>query len=203
MGTPRISRLRDVSYGTRQPRARLTAPLRYLLIYHPEKTRYDLVVPGILALTGWLAYVAIEPKPPIFGDVGLLRFVRDLLIMGVPFMVGALAAVAMGAPGKHLDRRPAGAELYLDGRMLTLRTFVCYQLGYLSFLGLTTLALAVFAGIMHDSVVAWTETLPVVRTSVKLVGALGLSGLLSALTVTVFWALYFLTDIVNREAPAE
>jgi len=29
-------------------------------------------------------------------------------------MIGALAAVSMGAPGPNLDRRPIGAELWLD-----------------------------------------------------------------------------------------
>jgi hypothetical protein len=172
--------------------------MRYLFIYHPEKTRYDLVVPSIVAVCGWAAYALITPRVAIFGDAGLLRFVRDLLIMAVPFMIGALAAVAMGAPGDHLDRRPAGAELYLDGRMLTLRGFVCYLLGYLSFVGLATLGFAVFAGLMHDPVMAWTTGLPAAQNIIRLAGALLLSGLLAFLTVTVFWALYFLTDVVNR-----
>ncbi len=64
---------------------------------------------------------------------GVLKFARDLLIMAVPFMIGALASVAMGSPGTHMDRRPVGAELVLDGEVLSLRQFVCYLLGYLSF----------------------------------------------------------------------
>ena len=198
MGTQQIG-LRDVSHGAPQSRARITAPVRYLLIYHPEKTRYDFVVPGIVAACGWVAYALITPRIPIFSEDGLLRFVRDLLIMGVPFMIGALAAVAMGSPGDHLDRRPAGTELYLDGRMLSLRSFVCYLLGYLSFLGLVVLGLAVAADLLHNSVMAWSDGLRGVQTAIRLFGALILSGLLSALTVTVFWALYFLTDVVNRQ----
>ncbi|MBW4096286.1 MAG: hypothetical protein HIU81_13445 [Acidobacteria bacterium] len=198
MGTQQVG-LRDVSHGAPQSRARITAPLRYLLIYHPEKARYDFVVPAVVALCGWGAYWLISPKVALFGDDGLLRFVRDLLVMGVPFMVGALAAVAMGSPGDHLDKRPAGAELYLDGRMLSLRTFTCYLLGYLSFIGLTTLGMAVFASLIHHSVIVWTAGMPGVRYAVLAIGTLGLATLLSALTVTVFWALYFLTDVVNRQ----
>lgn len=199
MGTQRIG-LRDIGHGPPPSGWRLLAPLHYLRIQHPEKTRYDFVVPSTISIVCWVAYMLINPKPPLFGDNGLLRFVRDLLVMGVPFMVGALAAVSMGAPGQHLDRRPKGTELFLDGRSLNLRAFMCYLLGYLSFLGLVTLGLAVFASLMHDSVAAWTATVPNAKNLIRSVGALAISVLLSFLTVTVFWGLYFLTDIVNRES---
>lgn len=191
-------RLRDVSHGRPPSRLRILAPLRYLGIKHPEKNRYDYVIPLVAGVMVWILYWCVEPKPPLFGDGGLLRFARDLLIMAVPFMVGALAAVAMGSPGQHMDNRPRGINLSLDGRALTLRQFVCYQLGYLSFLGLVTLAAVVFAGLMHDSVVSWVSGLKTLSLLIRLLGTLGLSLLLSALTVTVLWSLYFLTDIVNR-----
>ena len=92
----------------------------------------------------------------------------------------------------------ARAELYLDDRLLTLRSFMCYLLGYLSFLGLVTLGLSVLASLIHDPVLVWTSHLPLLREIVRYTGALVLSALLSFLSVTVFWALYFLTDIVNR-----
>jgi hypothetical protein len=140
----------------------------------------------------------IEPKPAIFGDSGLLRFTRDLLVMAVPFMIGALAAVAMGAPGSHLDRRPVGTELHLDGESLTLRRFVCYLLGYLSFLGLITLILACGAEILHNAVLTWTEKYVFLREWIRGIGVFFLVYLLSMLIVTVLWSLYFLTDVVNR-----
>ena len=198
MGTHQVG-LRDVRQGLPPSRARLLAPLRYLQIYHPEKTRYDFVVPAAIAAAAWVFYMLIEPKPRLFGDDGLLRFVRDLLVMGVPFMVGALAAVAMGAPGDHLNRRPNGSNLYLDGRALTLRSFVCYLLGYVSFLGLVTLGLSVFASLMRDTVVSWTAAYPLINNVVHSLGALAISGLLSFLAVAVFWSLYFLTDVVNQD----
>jgi hypothetical protein len=197
MGADQVG-LRDVGQGAPQSRARLTAPLRYLLIYHPEKARYDFVLPTFLAIVVWLIYTLTCPKPPLFGDNGLLGFVRDLLIMAVPFMIGALAAVAMGAPGPNLDRRLAGTELYLDGRLLTLRSFVCYLLGYLSFLGLITLGLTVLAALMRHPVLVWTADIPLLREVIHSIGVFVLVPLLSFLSVTVFWSLYFLTDIVNR-----
>jgi hypothetical protein len=190
--------LRDVSHGRPPSRARLLAPLRYLQIHNPEKTAYDFIVPGVVGGFCWIAYLIMTPRVHLFGDAGLLRFARDLLIMAVPFITGALAAVAMGSPGQHLDRRPVGAELWLDGRVLTLRQFVCYLLGYLCFVGLITLGAVVFAGLMHDAVIQWTEGMVVLRHAALFGGSLILSLLLSSLVVTTFWALYFLTDVVNR-----
>lgn len=199
MGTQvhQLKPLRDVVHGRPPSRLRLLAPVRYLAIQHAEKTKYDFVFPLILGVVAWAVYWLLNPKPPLFGDDGLLRFTRDLLVMAVPFMIGALAAVAMGSPGEHIDKRPRGVELFLNGRTLTLRQFVCYLLGYLSFVGLITLAGAVAASLMHDTVVHWLAGLPKWLLLVKAFGTLGLSVLLATLTVTVFWGLYFLTDVVN------
>jgi hypothetical protein len=175
----------------------LLAPLRYLAISHPEKAAYDRLYPALLALAGWVFYWLVTPKPKLFGQGGLLDLTWDLLVMAVPFMVGALAAVAMGSPGGHLDRRPRGVELFLHGKSLTLRQFVCYLLGYLSFLGLVTLGGVAAADLLHDTVIAWAAPAQSARTVIMLCGTLVLSGLLSALIVTVFWSLYFLTDVVN------
>jgi hypothetical protein len=157
----------------------------------PEKTVYDFWVPAGLGICLWGAYMLIGPKPPIFGDSGLLKFVRDLLVMGVPFMVGALVAVAMGAPGPHLDRRPVGTELFLDGESLTMRRFVCYMLGYLSFLGIITLAAAYGAEVLHAPVLHWTENAIYLRAWVRGIGMFFLVYLLSFLAVTVLWSISF------------
>lgn len=199
MGTRQIG-LQDVRQGPPPSRKRLLAPLRYLEIRNSEKTLYDYVVPFAVGVGGWAIYSLIEPRLPLFGEDGLLRFARDLLIMAVPFMIGALAAVAMGAPGPHLDRRAPGVELFLAGELLTLRQFVCYMLGYLSFIGLFTLGAVVAAGLLREPVLEWTRDAPLIRQLIHATGTLFLALLLSALTVTVFWSLYFLTEIVNRNA---
>jgi hypothetical protein len=173
--------------------------MRYLEIRHPEKVKYDLIVPVLVGFTGWAVYMLIQPRIALFGEAGLLRFARDLLVMAVPFMVGALAAVSMGAPGQNIDRRPIGAELWLDNDALTMRQFLCFLLGYLSFLGLVTLMVVVGAGLIKDTVIVWTANAPMVRAGVHAVGTLCLSLLLSFLSVTVLWSLYFLTDVANRK----
>ena len=187
--------------GPKPSRLRLLAPLRYLAISNPEKTRYDFVFPAIFALVGWAIYVGMQPHPPLFGDNGLLKYTRDMLVMAVPFMVGALAAVAMGAPGPYLDKRPVGTELYLAGKVLTMRQFVCYMLGYLCFIGIVTLSLSVGADLLRPTVAEWTKGSTILFQSIRLGGTLVLALLLSSLITTVFWSLYFLTDVVNRPAP--
>jgi hypothetical protein len=191
--------LSDVRQGGRPSRLRLLAPIRYLAIHHAEKAKYDFIVPCSLTLISWLGYMLMDPRIPLFGDAGLLKYTRDMLVMAVPFLIGALASVAMGAPGgTKLDRRPTGAEIFLDGSPLTLRQFVCYLLGYLSFIGLVTLGLSIFAALLHDPVIAWTKSYPTVRSFTHGFGSLVLAYLLSSLSVTIFWALYFLSDVLNR-----
>ncbi len=199
MVTRRIG-LTDVRQGKAPPRLRLLAPIRYLQIDHPEKRRYDFKLPALITIVSFFVFVLLHPSPPIFGESGLLRFTRDFLIMAVPFMVGALATVSMGSPGQHLDRRPLGAELMLDGEILTLRQFTCYLLGYLCFLGMVALITVVVAGLLKDTVLFWTKDLPLVARYVRLGGIAVVFALLSMLVITVFWALYFLTDVVNRGA---
>jgi hypothetical protein len=192
--------LSDVRQGGRPRRLRLLAPLRYLAIRNEEKAFYDLKLPAIIAVGAFGVYFLFFPTLAIFGDAGLLRLVREILIMAVPFMVGSLAAVAMGAPGPYLDRRPIGVELFLDGRLLTLRQFVSYLLGYLCLIALATLVLTTAAPLVHDTVVAWFVNMPNLRLVIRVCGIGILSVLLSILSITVLWALYFLTDVVNRAA---
>ncbi len=198
MGTHQVE-LSDVHSGPPPSRKRLLAPLRYLVIHHPEKTYYDFALPAVWAGLIFIGYWSIEPKLALFGEAGLLKLVRDLLIMAVPFMVGALAAVAMGSPGGRLDLRLAGSEIRLDGEVLSARQFVCYLLGYLCFLGIAVLIGAVVATVAHDAVLQWTADNPHIRLGVRLAGTAILFVGLSSLTVTVLWSLYFLTVVVNRK----
>ncbi len=104
----------------------------------------------------------------------------------------------MGAPGPHFDRRPPGSDLTLDGETLTMRQFVCYLLGYLCFLSLTLLISTITASLLHKPVSAWLNGQAALKEAVLIAGLFPLFVAISALLVTVLWALYFLTDIVNR-----
>jgi|HubBroStandDraft_5_1064220.scaffolds.fasta_scaffold38607_2 hypothetical protein len=194
-----VTPLRDVSYGARPSRLRLLAPLRYLAISSPEKTRYDFYYPLGFGVAAWIVYWALTPDIPLFGDGGLLRFARDLLIMAVPFLFSALAVVATGLPGPHFEERLRGVNLVMDGRPLTLRKFIAYLLGYLSFLGSVELGAVVLAQLVHSDVAKWASVHGTwVKIAVEGTGTLAFSILSSALVVTVLWSLYFLTDVANN-----
>lgn len=191
--------LRDVQSGQRRSRLRLLAPLRYLAIHHPEKARYDIAIPLVVGLVVWLALAIIQPMPRIFGDEGLFAYLREILGITLPFLIGALAGVAMGAPGPHFDKRPPGSDLVLDGEVLTMRQFVCYLLGYLCFLSLSLLIAVVAGSLLQPVGAAWLQGAEELKRALLVGALLPLSLATSALLVTVFWALYFLTDIVNRQ----
>ena len=86
----------------------------------------------------------------------------------------------MGSPGLHLDKRPVGSDLLLDGEILTLRQFVCYLLGYLSFVSLVVLLLAIGVALVHDNVASWLASHPSFVMPVRVVGVATLSFLLSS-----------------------
>lgn len=198
MGTRQIG-LRDIENTRRPRRLRLLAPLRYLAIQAPEKRFYDITLPAFVGVVGWLGYNLLDPKPPIFGQSGVLVTAQSFLLMAVPFLIGALAAVSMGSPGTHLDRRAVGAGIVLEGETLTLRQFVSYLLGYLCFLGLAAFIAVSVAIYVQPSI---SRLLPLEAANlafwIEQIGAGVMMLWFSAFSLTVFWALYFLTDIVNR-----
>lgn len=190
--------LRDVK-ATRAPqRSRILAPLRYLSIEAPGKPFYDYWLPAVVAVVTGAGYFVLTSRPPLFGATGLLQLIHGFFVMAVPFLFGALAAVAMGSPGAYLDRRAPGVEILLDGEVLSLRQFVCYLLGYLCFLGLITF-IAITASIIAEPYVDFGGVMPAVLSD-GLFGlyVMGMFALIATFTITIFWALYFLTDVVNR-----
>lgn len=192
------TRLTDVASGAMQSRKRLLAPLRYLSIEHEEKGKYDLWIPLLLATALWLGAQLLPSKIAIFGNEGILKYFRDVLIMSVPFMIGALAAVAMGSPGPRLDRRPAGDDLLLDGKALTLRQFTCYLLGYLSFISIATLCTTIAGELLREPIKLIAEHYGVSEILKDIFLAI-LLVFFSITLITILWALYFLTVIVNRD----
>lgn len=190
--------LADIRQGTPKSRLRLFAPLRYLFIINSEKSRYDFVYPALIGIAVWLFCIFITPRVALFGDSGLIKYTRDMLVMAVPFAIGALATVAMGSPGQYLDRRPIGVELFLDGYSLTLRQFVCHLLGYLCFVALLTLGATIVAELMRPAIIHLIGSEDTIRFVVRSMGSFVLFLALSSLIVTILWALYFLTEVINH-----
>lgn len=197
MGTREIE-LRDIQVGGRRSRLRLLAPLRYLSIVAPEKDFYDRWLPLLIGIGGWAVYNLLDPKPAMFGPAGLLSVVQSFLLLAVPFLIGSLGAVAMGSPGQHLDRRAVGVGIFLDGEILTLRQFVSYLLGYLCFVGLVVFIFVTIAILVQPAVLKLVDGISWLNVAIEQAGIVVMLIVFSAFSITVFWALYFLTDIVNR-----
>lgn len=200
MGT-REQIARDIRTSGPRPRARLLAPLRYLKITAPEKRFYDRILPALVGGVLWVGFNLLNPRPSLMeAPGGLVPTIQGFLTIAVPFLIGALASVAMGLPGSHLDRRAPGVPILLDGEVLTLRQFVCYLLGYLSFLGVTLLVTTMAVQLVQPTIQRMLTEGTVAYQAIYQVGvgALMMSG--SLFVITIFWALYFLTDIVNRHA---
>lgn len=198
MGKTKLEPLRDVVQTRRPNRWRLLAPLRYLAISAYDKRKYDLVFPLCGGVGLWLGYNCLSPQPALLGANSILASVQTFLVLAVPFLIGALASVAMGSPGDRIDKRVYGTGVVLDGRTLSLRQFVCYLLGYLSFLGLTAFVLITIASFVAPSLIRMLTEATYLSIIFKQIFAATMFILFSAFTTTVFWALYFLTDVVNR-----
>lgn len=189
--------LKNIRSGGPHSRLRLLAPLKYLQVYHPEKAKYDITIPLICTICLFAFYVLIDDRPRLFGDNGIAKSLRDILAIAIPFLFGALASVAMGLPGPYFDKRPLGAPLLLNGRALTMRQFVAYLLGYVTFLSLVLLATCFIGDTFHDSIIAITSKLHVPRWALFYFSAFLMLGLVSFLSISILWSLYFLTDVVN------
>jgi hypothetical protein len=84
------------------------------------------------------------------------------------------------------------------GKALSLRQFVCYLLGYLSFVGLVLFIAILLSNFISPSVVFILSDHRELYNIVHCLFALMFFILMSVFTTTIFWALYFLTDSVNR-----
>src|SRR5262245_55265531 len=94
---------------------RLMAPLKYFLIYHDIKTRFDLVWPLVLTSITMLVFWSLPIMPRVLGEEGILRSLRDLIGLLAAFFVAALAAVATFAR-EGLDKPMEGTTPTLHGR---------------------------------------------------------------------------------------
>lgn len=177
-----------------RPVWRLTSPLNYWRIAHPEKTKYDRYYPALFAVVVTAGYLLLPVRPVLLGDGGILSSVRELLTLLIPFSVAALAAVAT-AHREGLDDRTAGDMLNLNGEALTRRRFICFLFGYLAWI-----CLALFLAIIVGEAVAPAfravapNLLEMLRPFLFGVFAFFLGHML----VTTLWALFYFTDRMNR-----
>jgi hypothetical protein len=119
----------------------------YLAIRHEIKVRYDWGWPLVLTAVTMFVFWVLPVRPHVLGEDGVLKGVREFIVLLAAFFVVALAAVATFAL-ETLDRPMQGTTPTLYGRDLTRRQFVCYLFGYLC-----VLSFALFLGCVAAQVV--------------------------------------------------
>jgi len=179
---------------------RLLVPLRYLRIQHPEKVKFDVYFPVVIAIAISLPLLSskflIDAK-----SLDILGRSSDLLSILTGFFVAALAAVAtFGNP--EMDEPMSGSEpvtLPQKGRepdKLSRRRFLSYLFGYLALASIITYGLGFAFYAIQNYVVlvhipSWSTTSFVLFWMVY---ALFLGNLLS----NALLGLFYLTDRIHR-----
>lgn len=110
---------------------RLLSPLKYLLIKHSIKDRYDLWWPLGCTIFTMAVFLVLPVHAQILGDGGFLKGLRDFIGLLAAFYVVALAAVSTFSL-ETLDLPMEGKTPTLNNKDLSRRQFVCYLFGYLS-----------------------------------------------------------------------
>lgn len=189
-----------------EPR-RLLRPLDYLRIVHPDKRRYDVVVPAFAAaLLTLLCFLLLAPNR-ILGREGLITVFTQLLQILSGFYIASLAAIAtFNRPS--MDEEMLGETPTLVGlthpaagpEKMTRRQFLSFLFGYLAFLSIAlylvgALANLVLPGLgvslgfeLHDLLGTW------VRWAAVYLYLFAVANLL----VTTMLGLYYMTDRIHR-----
>lgn len=179
---------------------RLLVPLRYLRIQHPEKIKFDLYFPIVIAAVFSLPLLS-EQFLADAKKLDMLGRSSDLLSILTGFFVAALAAVAtFGNP--DMDEPMAGSEPVtltdISGNpdALSRRRFLSYLFGYLALGSIIAYALGFAFYAIQNYVIAvhapaWTN---VSFVAFWMLYALLLGNLLS----NALLGLFYLTDRIHR-----
>jgi hypothetical protein len=117
--------IRVLARGETPAWVRLLAPMKYLLIKHDIKSRFDWGWPALLTTITMVLFLELPKLPALLGDAGILKSLRDLIALLAAFFVAALAAVSTFAR-ESLDLPMEGTTPTLRGQDLTRRQFVSY-----------------------------------------------------------------------------
>lgn len=187
---------------------RIFVPLNYLRIDHPEKRKFDIFLPLVLACIFSLPLLSAEFRGDVLG--GTLKIIDSTTsFLGVMtgFFIAALAAVATfgksemdatmpGDPHVRLEHR-RNEEAYFED--LTRRRFLSFLFGYLS---LIALALYV-SGLMYLVADRYfiASQLPKIRTTTFCIFWLIYSFCIANILSNTLLGLYYLTDRIHRPNP--
>lgn len=187
---------------------RILAPLNYLRIDHPEKRKFDITLPLMLAVFFVLPLLSQEFRSDaVEGDFNVIGNVTNFLGTMVGFFIAALAAVATfgksemdapmpGEPRVRLEHR-RNAETYFED--LSRRRFLSFLFGYLSLLALLLYMLGQAYVIIDRYFVAayFLDYRRAIFSGFWVVYSLGLANIIS----NTLLGLYYLTDRIHRPNP--
>lgn len=173
---------------------RLIAPLKYLLIKHDIKPRFDWAWPLVMTVITMLLFWWLPRLPALLGEAGILKSLRDLIALLAAFFVAALAAVATFAR-EGLDEPMEGTTPTLHDVDLTRRQYVTYLFGYLAFTAFALFFCIVLAQLLTPSLWLWLS--PRVMWWVKAIAGTMFIFAFWNMAVTTMLGIYFLIERVH------
>lgn len=183
---------------------RIFVPLRYLKIDHPEKRKFDLLLPLILGVFFALPMLSSQFRSDALLTFDVIGKISNFLGVLTGFFIAALAAVATfgkqemddpmpGEPPVRLEHK-VNTETYFEN--LSRRRFLSFLFGYMAFLTLALYVLG-YAYLIADKYLI-TDVIPQWRSAIFgtfwLVYAFALANLLS----NTLLGLFYLTDRIHR-----
>jgi hypothetical protein len=175
---------------------RLLAPLRYISIKHEMKWHFDFKWPLIMTLITMALFAALPIRPPIFGETGVIKGIREIISLFAAFFVVALAAVATFAR-PSLDKPMEGTTPTLYGVGLTRRQFVCYLFGYLAFISFALFIAAILGQILAPAL--GEDLSKNILWWVKAIGGSIFTFVFWNMAITTLLGIYFLVERVHLD----
>lgn len=190
------------------------SPFKYLRLRNERGTR-------LFFRDFWAIFLlaGVFSAPFIFFDqvnfsraAGFVDKMGSLASVLAGFYIAALVAVgSFSASIGDLDKEITNGKIYLnpdDDTSLTRREYICAIFGFLSFLAFFLAVLSAFILIIAPPIHAMTSDISfAVRDSkievfplVRVVTIVGYSVIVSAMIVTTFYGLYYLTDRIYEKA---
>lgn len=134
----------------------ITRPLSYLSIEHPEKWKFDWLIPSVLSLLSLVVFYIIDNSINIFGQNGFISYILGLIQILPGFYIAALAAIStfnkndidqyMPDPTPQVDILVSGQKNKIK---LTRRRFLCMLFAFLTtesiFLALLSIGALIFS----------------------------------------------------------
>ena len=175
----------------------------YIRIRHPEKIKYDLYYPLLLAVLFCVIFGLLPAAPKIFNDQGLIKHITGMLQILTGFYIASLAAIATfnkeGMDSK-MQGEPPKLTTWRFGRTevveLTRRRFLCLMFGYLSFLSFLLYFIGIGGMLSYENVKIVFQIK--YHFWIKWGFVFCYLFLLSNLVITTLLALYYMADRIHR-----